>query len=99
MRPLNGNNVVVIGGSRGVGQRVVEAAICNGARVLAVGRDEERLAQLAREVQGAEVLALDATEESAPSRVFAVLCPDVLVVTAGAFPPAAPLHEQSWREF
>jgi NAD(P)-dependent dehydrogenase (short-subunit alcohol dehydrogenase family) len=40
-----------------------------------------------------------ATEESAPSRVFEVLCPDVLVVTAGAFPPAAPLHEQSWREF
>ena len=99
MRPLNGKNVVVIGGSRGVGQRVVEVAIENGARVLAVGRHEERLAQLAREVQGAEVLALDATEESAPFRVFDVLRPDVLVVTAGAFPPAAPLHEQSWREF
>ena len=25
--------------------------------------------------------------------------PDVLVLSAGAFPPAAPLHEQSWREF
>ena len=99
MRPLTGKNVVVIGGSRGVGQRVVEAAIGNGARVLAVGRHEERLAQLARAVQGVEVLALDATEESAPSRVFDVLRPDVLVVTAGAFPPAAPLHEQSWREF
>ena len=99
MRPLTGKNVVVIGGSRGVGQRVVEAAIGNGARVLAVGRYEERLAQVARAVQGVEVLALDATEESAPSRVFDVLRPDVLVVTAGAFPPAAPLHEQSWREF
>ena len=99
MRPLTGKNVVVIGGSRGVGQRVVEAAIGNGARVLAVGRYEERLAQVARAVQGVEVLALDATEESAPSRVFEVLRPDVLVVTAGAFPPAAPLHEQSWREF
>jgi len=31
--------------------------------------------------------------------VFDVLRPDVLVVTAGVFPPAAPLHEQSWREF
>jgi len=99
MRLLTGKNVVVIGGSRGVGRRVVEAAIGNGARVLAVGRHEERLAQLAREAQGAEVLALDATEESAPFRVFDVLRPDVLVVTAGAFPPAAPLHEQSWREF
>ena len=96
---LTGKNVVVIGGSRGVGQRVVEAAIGNGARVLAVGRHEERLGQLARAVQGVEVLALDATEESAPPRVFDVLRPDVLVVTAGAFPPAAPLHEQTWREF
>ena len=99
MLPLIGKNVVVIGGSRGVGRRVVEAAIGGGARVLAVARQEERLRQLAREVQCVEVLALDATEESAPSRVFDVLRPDVLVVTAGAFPPAAPLHEQSWREF
>ena len=99
MRPLTGKNVVIIGGSRGVGQRVVEAAIGSGARVLAVGRYEERLAQVARAVQGVEVLALDATEESAPSRVFDVLRPDVLVVTAGAFPPVAPLHELSWREF
>ena len=97
MRPLTGKNVVVIGGSRGVGQRVVEAAIGNGARVLAVGRYEERLAQVARAVQGVEVLALDATEESAPSRVFDVLRPDVLVVTAGAFPPAAPALRSSPR--
>ncbi len=70
MLPLIGKNVVVIGGSRGVGRRVVEAALGGGARVLAVARLEERLRQLAREVQGVEVLALDATEESAPSRVF-----------------------------
>src|SRR5438445_5556276 len=99
MLPFIGKNVVVIGGSRGVGRRVVETAIGDGARVLAVARHEEHLRQLARKVQGVEVLALDATEESAPSRVFDVLRPDVLVVTAGAFPPAAPLHEQSWREF
>jgi NAD(P)-dependent dehydrogenase (short-subunit alcohol dehydrogenase family) len=28
-----------------------------------------------------------------------VLQPDILVVGGGAFPPAAPLHEQSWHEF
>src|SRR5204862_2516769 len=99
MLPLIGKNVVVIGGSRGVGRRVVEAAIGDGARVLAVARLEERLRQLAREVQGVEVLALDATEESAPSRVFDVLRPDVLVVTAGALSPAAPLHELIWPLF
>jgi len=65
----------------------VEAAIGDGARVLAVARQEERLRQLAREVQGVEVLALDATEESAPSRVVLRAPPDVLVVTAALFRP------------
>ena len=28
-----------------------------------------------------------------------MLQPDVLVLSAGAFPPAAPLHEQNWQQF
>jgi NAD(P)-dependent dehydrogenase (short-subunit alcohol dehydrogenase family) len=54
---------------------------------------------LAEEVVGAEVLSLDAKDEGAPSKVFDLLQPDVLVLCAGAFPPAGPLHKQSWREF
>jgi NADP-dependent 3-hydroxy acid dehydrogenase YdfG len=77
----------------------VEAAAGNGARVLAVARQEAPLRQLAQEVSGIEVMSLDATDEEAPSKVFDVLQPDILVVCAGAFPPAAPIHEQSWREF
>jgi NAD(P)-dependent dehydrogenase (short-subunit alcohol dehydrogenase family) len=99
MLPLTGKNMVVIGGSRGVGRRIVEAAIRNGARVLAVARQEGALRQLAQEVSDAEVLSLDATDEGAPGKVFDVLRPDILVLCAGAFPPAAPLHEQSWQEF
>ncbi|HLW93464.1 MAG TPA: SDR family oxidoreductase [Roseiarcus sp.] len=99
MLPLASKNVVVIGGSRGVGRRIVEAAIRNSARVLAVARQEESLRHLAEEVQGVKVLALDATEEGAPDKVFNALQPDILVLCGGAFPPAAPLHEQSWREF
>ena len=99
MLPLTGKNMVVIGGSRGVGRRIVEAAIRNGARVLAVARQEGALRQLAQEVSDAEVLSVDATDEGAPAKVFDVLRPDILVLCAGAFPPAAPLHEQSWQEF
>ena len=99
MLPLTGNNTVVFGGSRGVGRRIVEAAIRNGARVLAVARQELPLRQLAQAAAGTEVLSLDATDEGAPSKVFDVLQPDILVLCAGAFPPAAPLHEQSWQEF
>src|SRR5215471_2424599 len=99
MLPLTGKNMVVIGGSRGVGRRIVEYAIRDGARVLAVARQEGPLRQLAQEVSGAEVLSLDATGEAAPSTVFEVLHPDILVVCAGALPPAAPLNNLSWQEF
>src|SRR6266853_3001247 len=99
MLALTGKNMVVIGGSRGVGRRIVEAGIGNGARVLAVARQEAPLRRLAQEVPGAEVLSLDATDEGAPSTAFDVLEPDILVLCAGAFPPAAPLHQQSWQEF
>ncbi len=99
MPPLTGKNVVVIGGSRGVGRQVVAAAHGSGARVLAIARREPPLRRLTQELAGCAVLALDATEEAAPAKVFEALEPDVLVLCAGAFPPAAPLHELDWREF
>jgi len=99
MLSLTGKNMVVIGGSRGVGRRIVEAGIRNGARVLAVARQEGPLRQLAQETSGVEILPLDATDEGAPAKVFDVLQPDVLVLCGGAFPPTAPLHEQTWQQF
>ena len=99
MLSLTGKNVVVIGASRGVGRRIVEACSRNGARVLAVARQEAPLEQLAEEVEGVKILPLDATLEGAPAKVFAVLQPDILVLCGGAFPPAAPLHQQSWQQF
>lgn len=99
MSTLTGKNVVVIGGSRGVGRQIVEAATRSGARVLAVARQRSSLEQLARAVPGTQVLSQDATDAAAPARVFATLRPDVLVLCAGAFPPAAPIHEQDWAQF
>jgi NAD(P)-dependent dehydrogenase (short-subunit alcohol dehydrogenase family) len=100
MSILTSKNVVVIGGSRGVGRRIAEAAARNGAaRVLAVARHAGSLRQLAKDIPGIELLALDATAEGAPSRVFTTLLPDVLVLGAGALPPAAPFHQLSWLEF
>jgi len=96
---LNGKNVVVIGGSKGVGRAIVAAAHAQGAQVLAVARQEEPLFKLADSFSGVHILRLDATDESAPAKVFATLSPDVLVVCAGAIPHAAPLGEQSWEQF
>ena len=52
MSALTGNNMVVIGGSRGVGRRIAEAGSRSGARVVAVARQQERLRRLAEEVPG-----------------------------------------------
>jgi NAD(P)-dependent dehydrogenase (short-subunit alcohol dehydrogenase family) len=98
MIALEGENMVVIGGSRGVGRRIFEAAIRNWAQVLAVARQETPLQQLAHEVPGVETLALDATDEISPSKVFDGLMPDILIL-GGTFPPAASIHEQSWQQF
>jgi NAD(P)-dependent dehydrogenase (short-subunit alcohol dehydrogenase family) len=99
MTQLTNKNMVVIGGSGGVGRRIVEAGIRDGARVLAVARQEAPLRRLVQEVPGVEALSLDAADEGAPAKVFDVLQPDVLVVSAGALPPAAPIYKQSWQEF
>ena len=99
MRSLQGQNVVVVGGSRGVGRSIVEAALGEGATVLAVARGEQALAQFARESPGVKTLAVDATADTAPDAVFAALEPDVLVICAGALAPAAPVQDLSWEAF
>lgn len=96
---LSGKNVVVIGGSKGLGRAIVATAHARGARVLAVARKQEPLAQLANDFPGVRVLQLDATDEHAPGKVFATVLPDILVVSAGAIPHAAPIGEQSWEQF
>src|SRR5690349_18588802 len=99
MGSLQGQNVVVVGGSRGVGRSIVETVLDAGAGVLAVARGASDLELLRRDRPGVGTLALDATREEAPGEVFAALEPDVLVICAGALAPAAPVHEQSWAGF
>jgi NAD(P)-dependent dehydrogenase (short-subunit alcohol dehydrogenase family) len=96
---LQGKNVVIIGASRGLGRSIVAAVSAEGARVLAVARKAEPLKQLAAAFPGVQIIALDATEEGAPARVFEALAPDVLVACAGAIPHMAPLVEQTWEQF
>ncbi|TIV11943.1 MAG: SDR family NAD(P)-dependent oxidoreductase, partial [Mesorhizobium sp.] len=63
MGSLQGQNVVVIGGSRGVGRSIVEAALGEGATVLAVARGTAALKELSRETSGVKTLAVDVTKE------------------------------------
>jgi NAD(P)-dependent dehydrogenase (short-subunit alcohol dehydrogenase family) len=99
MKTLSKKNVVVIGGSRGLGRVIVNAVHTDGAQVLAVARQSKPLSQLPEELPGVITLAADATDESAPARVFETLRPDVLVICAGAVPHMASLQDQDWQEF
>jgi NAD(P)-dependent dehydrogenase (short-subunit alcohol dehydrogenase family) len=96
---LTSKNVVVIGASRGVGRLIVHRMAAEGAHVLAVGRSPESLQQLTKEVSRTRTLAMDAAGDAAPSRVFAALRPDVMILCGGARPPGRPIHELTWEEF
>ena len=99
MATLNGKKIVVLGASRGVGRSIVRRACADGARVLAVAREQASLDELAREASGVETLSLDAATEEAPSRVFGKMHPDLLVACGGALPPVSPIHELTWQQF
>src|SRR5260370_17009134 len=68
---LNGKNVVVIGGSKGVGRAIVAAAHTEGAQVLAVARQEEPLRKLVAAFPPVQILRLDPTAEIPPANVLA----------------------------
>lgn len=99
MGSLQGQNVVVIGGSQGVGRSIVEAAHREGATVLAVARGQIALLQLTSALPGLKILMADATEDASPAQVFDVLMPDVLVICAGALAASTPIQDQSWQDF
>jgi 3-oxoacyl-[acyl-carrier protein] reductase len=94
---LRGRGCVVTGASRGIGRETARLLCAEGAGVLLVGRDEERLAaaRAEGEAAGAEsggraaTLVLDVTAEDAGARMLAAAeesfgSLDVLVNNAGA---------------
>jgi NAD(P)-dependent dehydrogenase (short-subunit alcohol dehydrogenase family) len=97
MRNLQGERVVVTGGSRGLGLGIAEALVARGARVTVVARDRARLAEVAR--LGVTVRPGDATDAALMGAVVADVKPSVLILNAGATPLMAPLDEQTWEAF
>src|ERR1700727_2003240 len=95
---LKDKNVVVTGGSRGLGLGLVEALVANGARVTVVARGAEALDSVGARL-GVATISADVTDETAAHRIVAELCPDILVLNAGATPPMGPLDQLSWADF
>jgi NAD(P)-dependent dehydrogenase (short-subunit alcohol dehydrogenase family) len=95
---LEGQPVVVTGGSRGLGLALVEDLVARRARVTVVARDAQRLAEVRRRLDVA-VVAGDATDAALAERVLQEVQPTVLVLNAGIAPMMAPLHQQTWEAF
>lgn len=95
---LKDKNVVVTGGSRGLGLGLVEALVAHGARVTVVARDAETLESV-RARLGVATIAADVTDDTAAHRILSEVRPDILVLNAGAKPPMGRLDQLSWTDF
>src|SRR6266705_3119353 len=95
---LKDSNVVVTGGSRGLGLGLVEALVARGAHVTVVARDADALRSV-RDRLGVATISADVTDETAAHRILAEIRPDILVLNAGTPPPMARLDQISWADF
>jgi NAD(P)-dependent dehydrogenase (short-subunit alcohol dehydrogenase family) len=100
MANLEGKTALVVGASSGVGKATVKSLISEGARVVAVARGAEGLAELrSRLGDGLELVRADAADPSTAGRLLTEHRPDYVVLTAGVRPHTAPLDEQTWETF
>jgi NAD(P)-dependent dehydrogenase (short-subunit alcohol dehydrogenase family) len=91
---LAGQIVVLIGGSAGIGLETARRARAEGADVILTGRNAERLARAADEVDARSTAAFDVTDPAALKRFFDDL-PDPIdhVMVTGPGPSYVPLLE------
>ena len=88
---LSGKTAVVTGASRGIGAKIAEALGRDGARVVLVARNEEKLRERSLRIENSIPVGCDVTKpdsvERATKRIASELgsAPDVLVNNAGIF--------------
>ena len=91
---LDGQTVVVIGGSAGIGLETARLARHEGAEVVLTGRNPERLERAAQEVDARSTAAFDATDPAALRQFFEDLSgPIDHVMVTGPGPGYGPLLE------
>ena len=91
---LAGQTVAVIGGSSGIGLETARRARTEGADVILVGRDRDRLDRAAQELGAERTAAFDATDEGALAAFFRGLPgPIDHVMVTGGGPTYSPILE------
>ncbi len=99
---MAGRTVVLVGGSAGIGLATARRARAEGAEVILTGRDPNRLAAAAADVDAQHTAAFDATDTVALARFFQELpgSIDHVLVTAGGprYRPMLDMSEDEIRE-
>lgn len=99
---MAGRTVVLVGGSAGIGLATARRARAEGAEVILTGRDPNRLAAAAADVDAQHTAAFDATDTVALARFFHELPGpiDHVLVTAGRprYRPMLDMSEDEIRE-
>jgi NAD(P)-dependent dehydrogenase (short-subunit alcohol dehydrogenase family) len=95
---LKDKNVVVTGGSRGLGLGLVEALVAQGAKVTVVARRAESLDAVSARL-GVATISADVTDQAAANRILGDIRPDILALNAGATPRMGRLDQLSWEDF
>jgi NAD(P)-dependent dehydrogenase (short-subunit alcohol dehydrogenase family) len=94
---LDGQSVVVIGASAGIGLETARLARAEGAEVTVTARNPERLEAAAREVGASGTAAFDVTDPESLERFFDGLASPIdHVMLSGAGPYYAPLAEMDF---
>src|SRR5271170_6878422 len=95
---LKDKNVVVTGGSRGLGLGLVEALVAHGAKVTVVARDIDALESV-RARLGVATIPADITNQNAARQILTEVRPDILALNAGTKPRMDRLDMISWEDF
>lgn len=102
--PLKGRHAVITGGGKGIGAAIAARLAAEGACITLMGRDAERLAATARDLDNAQAVTLDVTDEAAVDRAFAGAVEgmgpvSILVNNAGAVQsmPFRKMDSAHWR--
>ena len=67
---LQGKRAIVLGGTSGIGLATVRQLVAAGARVVAAGRSQERIAAAAAETPGAQFVSVDVLDRAALEALF-----------------------------
>lgn len=97
---LAGTTAIVTGAGRGFGRAIASALTAAGAQVVGIARTPAQLEETRTRLGDAFTpVVADAADPATADRLIDEHRPRTLVLSAGAAPRLAPLHEQTWEDF